>query len=62
MNSVTKNAWEGCILEVKDFTSQTTPSLIHTKYCVNENSLPLRSQQFDLGLEEDGSMGLDGDS
>jgi len=61
VNGATKNAQEGCAVEVKDFTFQTTPSLICTKYCVSKNSLLLRSQQLDLGLEEDGSMDLDGE-
>lgn len=62
MIGATKTAQQGCILEVKEFTFQTTPLLIHTKYCVSENLILLRLQQFNLGLEEDGSMGLDGDS
>lgn len=47
---------------MKDFTFQTTPLLIHSKHYVRENSIFLRLQQFDLGLEEDSSMGLDGES
>lgn len=38
MNGAAQNARVGCIVEVKDFIFQTTPLLIHSKYCVSENT------------------------
>lgn len=43
-------------VEAKDFTFQSTPLFICTTYGLSENLALLSSQQFDLGLGEDGIM------